>query len=230
MITKTTQNITTTADILQSIETRGYAATDNEVIALAGGVAQGIAATGTYLRVLVAAVLARLGGAGRRRRMSPRVDVLGALEAEHARLYQLVLVGVGPTDLDMQERNRRATFARTAASTVRAFIKADGDVTALVPAEVTKNQLRKAIAPPEAGDRITRRANRAFDSLLRAVTRYIEHDPDTAATFIENCIQSLEEHLQEQEPGGAEQHGTTTVIATPQGPRRQPTVLHRGAS
>lgn len=225
MITKTT----TTAELLHSIETRGYAATDNEVIALAGSVATGIAATGTYLRVLVAAIQARLGG--RRRRASPSVDVLGALEAEHARLYSLVLAGVGPADLDMQERNRRATFARTAASTVRAFIKGNGDVVNLVPAEVTKNQLRKAVAPPEVGNRIARRAQRAFESLLRAVSRYIERDPDTAAPFIENCIQSLEEHLQEQEPGGAEQHqhGTTTVIATPQGLRRQPTVLHKGA-
>ena len=216
----------TTTDLLDTIVARNYAATDAEVTALAGGAAAGVAAAGTYLKVLVAAVQGRLGPIRRRRIGAVRVDAMGALEAEHARLYALVLAGVGPSDLDMRERNRRATFARTAASTIRAFIKGNGDVTSITPADVTKTQLRKAIAAPEADNKVLRGATRARDALLRAVSRYITKDPDEAAGFIEQCIQSLEEHLQEEvDPGGE-----TTVIGVHPRIAPAPTVLHRGAT
>lgn len=220
----------TIADILDSIASRNYAATDAEVTALASGAASGIAAVGTYLKVLVAALQARLGSVRRAaRRGVAGVDAKGALEAEHTRLYALVLAGVGPSDLNARERNRRATFARTAASTLRAFIVANGDVRALVPADVTKSALRKAIAPPTptAGTRIERRALQAQEALLKIVERYISQDPDLAAVFIEKCIQSLEEHLQEE----TDAHGTTTVIGAlpPRAPPNSPApMLHRG--
>jgi hypothetical protein len=100
----------------------------------------------TYLRILVASA----------KYINERgvPDLTAAVGNVHSAYYAEVLIGVTTPDLKAHkgdskeerkrkalERNSRSNFARTAASTFLAWIKAGGDVTKLDPATITKSQL-----------------------------------------------------------------------------------------
>src|SRR6185437_3703267 len=140
---------------------------------LAFAVAVGLDAGTVYLRVVLAHMQARLGGGGRRRAAAtmPQEPVLDAI---HEELYPHVLVGVGPEDMPAAERNSKANFARTMASTVRFFIQHGGDVRALDVTTATKNGLRKAVQPataqaPEGATRAMRGFLKAREGMTKAL-------------------------------------------------------------
>ncbi len=146
--------------VISAVAASGYKATDAQVSAIARNVATGRKADGTYLRVLVVSTLAGIGAG--------RGAVMKAFKGAHAHLYELVREAVGHGVSDPIERNRRATFARTAASTLKAFIKAGGDLKGLDITTVTKTSLRRAVGPPQpTGTRRQVAAVRARDALLR---------------------------------------------------------------
>lgn len=130
--------------IIETIEKANYVATEKQIEALAAAVSTGSRGSGTYLRILVAALQAELGGRPARRGRPRRAEPMDALERVHKRLYESVKRGCAGDDV-----NRRSTFARTSASTLRGWIARGGDPRSLTVATVTKRSLAAAKASPD---------------------------------------------------------------------------------
>jgi hypothetical protein len=231
-------------EISETIERANYVATEQQVEQLAGSVQGGRRADGCYLRVLVVAVQAALGTGrrGRRQALPPQEPVL---DAAHEKFYPAVMRGVGGDEIDTPERNRRATFARSAKSTLRYFITHGGDIRTLNAAEVTKQGLRNAVRPPReaAGSRDERIVVNAQEMMLRAIQRMAKGAPELARQRLEAAMDSFEQTLEalaepEQAQADAE-HGTTqvggattTIVGrqhVPTGTSDRAPMLHRGA-
>lgn len=223
----------TSRTIVESIALAHFMANATQVEQLAHNVAEGQLADSTYLRVALAHMQSRLGKP--RRGKQPAQEPV--LDSVHEALYKSVLKGVGPEDMDQTERNRRATFARSAASTIRFFIRAGGDVRGLDVALVTKSGLRKSVQPTTAVEGETR-AQRAFGKaesvILRTAQRMARGDPEDARARVEGLMDELQKLLDELGAEPAQDVGATTTIAggpraTPRGAPSQPAQLHRGA-
>ncbi len=173
---------------------------------------------GTYLRALVVATQSKLG-AKRGKRMATEAQ-LETLEATAAPFYAAVLRGVITPDIEVsadlepaeatrrtRERNRRATFARTAKATLVAWVTEGGDLRALDVATVTKTELRASVtaARAERGVPAANRIERAQQAILAAVAR---EGPDVARERLEAVIEALQAALDELPA----EHGKTTVI------------------
>lgn len=184
---------------LEAIIKAKYIASGSQVEHLAGIVANGQQGGGTYLKVLIAHTLEALHG---RKRVSKRAQ-RNAVDEMHTKLYEHVLKGVGPADLDQVERNRRATFARTAASDLRGFIASGGDVREVDLDTVTKQQLREYGKRVPAGTRIERALSKSVDAVVRAVQRIAKKNPAKARARLEAArdqLDSLLEQLEELQP------------------------------
>lgn len=232
------------ASIIEAIIAANFMADAAQVERLAGQVVEGQSADGTYFKVLLAHIQAKVGKPTRRmRRSGAEVEAMEhVLEGIHADLYAAVLKGVGPDDLPMDERNRRATFARTAASTVRYFIRGGGDIRAVDVATATKGGLRKAVQPetpaPADETRVEKGFRLATDAVVKAAQRLLARgDPDVARERIEAAMDALEAVLAELPEEQAAQPQadfggqTTTIVGRPPGrgaPAERP-MLHRGA-
>lgn len=157
--------------ILETLAASKFVATLAQVEQLAALVATGNSANGTYLRVLLAGTQAALGRPQRGRqpnRASLLVRQEQTLTKVHAQYYEHVLAGVGG---EGQERNRRANFARSAASTLRKAVNGGHDLRELDVATVSKVSIRKLTAPAEPADRVQRALQRSEHMLLRALDR-----------------------------------------------------------
>lgn len=146
--------------------------------------------TGTYLGVLIAATQKRVWE-GRRRKLG----AIEALNSVHESYYAAVLKGVTELDTDSKEAHRRATFARTAKSTLLKYLEAGKSLDALKPGETSKRFLRDAIAPVEVADRNKRTIMRATGMLLRAVKKEAKADRIAAMRDLGNVLISIEEEL-----------------------------------
>ena len=209
-------------------------ASATQVEQLAHNVVEGAQADGTYLKVVLAHMQSKLGRV--RRGKQPAQEPV--LDAIHEQLYPHVLKGVGPDDLPQPERFRRATFARTAASTIRYFVQNGGDVRGLDVATATKNGLRKAVQPQtpvtEGETRTQRSFTKASEALKRSAARLARGDPDDARQRVEGLMDELQKLLDDlgKEPQPDMGATTTIVAARPGGSGRTSTVpaqLHRGA-
>ncbi len=179
--------------VVDRIEASKFAADEAQVEQLAAEASTGERAGGTYLRVLVAKAqhLLRLKKGGKRRARA-------AVDAAHAMFYPAVMRGVGGEALPKKEAYRRAAFARSAASELRGFIKGGGSLVKLLPAEVSKAQLRKAVTPTQpAGDRQQRICANAQAQLVRALQRM---EPARARDQLEATIAELQSALEQFEP------------------------------
>lgn len=229
--------------ILSVIARANYAATGDQVEQLAHAVSVGLDAGTVYLRVVLAHMQAKLGTGRRRAATIPQEPVLDAI---HEELYPHVLKGVGPEEMERDERNSRANFARTMASTVRFFVQHGGDVRTLDIPTVTKRGLRRMVEPaaatvPEGASRALRGFITAREGLKRAVIRLARGDPEKAREEIEQLLTEYEQLLDElgkepEQPAAAApapDHGaTTTIVGRTPGSRSSGTVapmLHRGA-
>lgn len=174
--------------ILNTIEKAGYKVTTEQVETLANHVAHGRRADGCYLRIMVVAMQTVLGAKKR-----SKAGQLSTLATVHDEFYPAVLRGVGPSNLETHERNRRATFARTAKSTLRTFIKGGGDVRTLEAATVTKAALRDAFAPQvPAGTRLQRIFRASQERLLRALKRMPLSEARHALNGVLEALQGVE--------------------------------------
>lgn len=207
-------------NIIQSIEKAHYAATEAQVETLAHAVVLGKRGESTYLRVLAAHCQAQLG---RSRRKLPADAQEAVVDSVHAKLYPHVQKGVqanglGGAELPQAEVNRRATFARTSASELRAFINKGGDLRELVVHELTRAQLRKFGVAVPTGTRAERALAKSADAVERAALRVARGDPDAAYTAVEAAIAKLQavlDKLEEPEEHTETTAGTTTVRAAP---------------
>lgn len=232
--------------VLDAIIAAHFMADAAQVERLAALVVEGTNADGTYLKVVLKHMQAQLGKPTRRaRRTGAEVEAAEhVLDAIHAELYAAVMKGVGPDDLPMPERNRRATFARSAASTIRYFIRGGGDVRNVDVPTATKAGLRKAVQPetpaPADETRDQRSFRKAQDALVKSAQRLVARGDPDAAQRIEAAMDALEALLEalpeEQQPAQAAQDfggQTTTIVGRipPPGrstPAERP-MLHRGA-
>lgn len=151
--------------IFETITEAHFVATAAQVEMLASIVANGSYSNGTYLRVLIAHTLQDIGPI----RKVTKQAVLAVLEGVHERLYASVMKGVGDEAVALPERHRRATFARTAASTLRRYVVRNGDIRKIDIDTVTKGKLRDFGMRVPTGTRVQRSMQRASGALMRAV-------------------------------------------------------------
>lgn len=138
----------------------------------------------TYLRVIINAVQAKLGPKkGRAPAAETQLSVFSTVVTP---LYAAVLRGVTTEDIAireglepaeltrrMRERNRRATFARTARSALVSWVNAGGDIRALDVSTVTKSELQRSVAAAREPDanRTVERAQKRILASVAAVAR-----------------------------------------------------------
>jgi hypothetical protein len=188
-----------------SIESKNFVASTSDVERIAAEIIDGMEQTangrGTYLRMVVGTVQHDLGATPRLRASSasrlPPEEIpaqLKALNAVHKRFYEAVYK-VAQNSLptpDKVEVKRRCTFARTAASTLRGWIRTGNDVCSLAAGRVTKYQL----AVEHAKRPLTARAlgNRAVALMknLRVVARkLVSSDAAKAREFLTDAMDLL---------------------------------------
>lgn len=177
--------------LIEAIAAAKHVATDAQVEQLAALVATGTQAGGTYLGVLVAHVQQSV----QRKRLT-RIRAGVAINVVHTKLYALVLKGVGDETIDQPERNRRGTFARSAAATLRYYVAQGGDLRALDAAAVTKAHLRGEVATVPVGTRTERSLQKASSVFVRNVRRMAKRDPDAARAQVEAMQEQLTELLE----------------------------------
>lgn len=220
-----------------------YVMTEAQVEALAAERTQSLTVVegfdSTYLRVLITAVQAKLGPKrGKRPDTNAQLD---ALESIAVPFYGAVLRGVITSDIALdasldpaeatkrtRERNRRATFARTAKSTLVSWVTEGGDLRALSVATVTKSELRAAVtaAKAEHGTPAASRIERAQNAILSAVAK---ETPEVARERLESVIAALQEALDEL-PDQEAHHDTTSIRTRAGTPTfREPRILNRGS-
>ena len=180
-------------ETIEAIVKAKFLATEAQVQSLAAVVAKGATATGIYLGVVVAHVQDLLT---ERKRVTPKVTEQ-VIDEVHTRFYPCALAGVGPADLAADERNRLATFARSAVSDLRFFARGGGDVRTLDPATVKKGALRPPNANVPAGTtRVERAISRGLATFERGVLRMAKASPDAARRQIEEAQAKLEAMLE----------------------------------
>ncbi len=156
---------------------------------------------GTYLRALVAAVQAM-----KRTKQKTQLEAIDTVSTE---FYAAVCRGVVTAEIALaeglpadeakarvHERNRRATFARSAKSALVAWVREGGDIRKLDLETVTKTELQKQVktARVDRGESVTQRIERLQAQLLAAMAR---EPPETARERIETVIAALQDALEE---------------------------------
>lgn len=164
--------------LIEKLVAAGYSATVAQVQELAAVAGAGVQAGATYLRVLIVAAQ------GVKRR-----PALKAIDAAHATFYPAIIAGVGG---DGKEAQRRATFARSAASTLRAFVRGGGELKAIDPTQATKGTLRKAVRPAEPAERAARSFGRSLQSLQGAAKRMARGDPARARAVLVDALEVMQ--------------------------------------
>lgn len=157
---------------MTAIIEKGYHVTVEQVEQMAREVRKGYDGVQTYLRCLIVA-------ASESKRRGLR-----AVDEAHERFYPAVLRGVGG-------EAAAATFARTAASTLRGYLKAGGKLADIDVATATKASLRAYGKPAEPVNRAERSAGRAADMLLRALKRMARRDIETARRMAAEVVEEL---------------------------------------
>lgn len=215
--------------IIDKITAAHFVATEAQVEALAAQHwkdGDSLRATdGTYLKVLIAACQAKLGRPGRGRRPAAESQ-LTVLDAVNGLLYAAVLRGVADSSIAVDpadspaaargkalERNRRSAFARTTASTVRAFVLGGGDLRGITLADVTKGALRAAVMPAEPPDKGGRQVSRAQSALIRAAIRLAKREPARARDLLEHAIEAMQFALDGIPTEDQPDMGATTTVA-----------------
>lgn len=177
--------------VIEGIAKAGYLASASQVEQLAGLIFIGKRGGNTYLGVVLAYVKDALP---KRAKPGKRL-ALKTIDKVHADLYPSVLKGIvnGQADIADKEKNRRAIFARTAASTIRGFVRNGGDIRKEDPATVTKTSLRMRGRKVPTGTRAERSVTKAADTLERTLLALAKRDPGEAHDRIVKVQSTLEE-------------------------------------
>lgn len=160
------------------------------------------AATGRteYLRSLIAATQEALGY----KKGQDAITQLNALNAQHARFYDIVLEAAGHlvpkgTKDRSTEVHRLCNFARTTLSAIRGHVRAGQDVAALNPAKVTKGALAVREGPQRAltPRRWRARAESQSKALMAAIIGLADADKAAAVDEIKVIMDQLNAQLLE---------------------------------
>lgn len=201
-----------------TLESRGYVATDGDIHNLAAGLLEALSSADgsrrSYLRALIGTTQNELGAPARQRAVSHaskikdedvRAQHLAALEAVHERFYSIVMkvtadkLQVPEGRKKGDELNRRTNFARTAMYAIRSWMRAGNDITSLVAAKVTKGALavdgkRKRRL---STSRLSTRAERQSKQLLVTMKTLASTDREAAITEIRELVSRLASQLSE---------------------------------
>ena len=197
-----------------SIESKGYIATPTDITALTKAILAGQSAVasgnGTYLKSLHATTVAELGESpAAHAKTRPRLKAegvakqLAALEAVHGRFFEAVVTGASdhlpPGKKErMAELNRRTTFARTSASTLRSYIRAGNDITGLVSARIVKAALAvpRTVKPPNP-KRLRTQTEKLSKALMVKLLALSEADKIAAIGELETLMGQLAAQLED---------------------------------
>lgn len=159
---------------MTTIIDKGYRVTPEQVEHMARDAAKGYAASQTYLRCLIVAA------------SESKKRGLRAVDEAHEAFYPAVLRGV-------ENDQRAAVFARTAAATLRSYVKRGGKLADIDVSTATKGTLRAFGKPAEPANRAERSAERASAQLLRAVRRIAKRDLALARKLVQAAVEALKE-------------------------------------
>lgn len=159
---------------MTNIIDKGYRVTPEQIEHMARDAAKGYATSETYLRCLIVAA------------QENKRRGVNAVNAAHEVFYAAVLRGV-------ENNQRAAIFARTAAATLRGYIRKGGKLADIDVSTATKGFLRKFGAPAEPTDRAERSASRANAMLLRAIKRMAKRDAVRARELVRETVEALRE-------------------------------------
>jgi hypothetical protein len=157
---------------MTTIIDKGYRVTPEQVEHMAREVGKGVLASQTYLRCLIVAA------------QESKKRGIRAVNEAHEGFYPAVMRGVN-------DDRRAANFARTAASTLRAYVKRGGKLSDIDVATATKGTLQKWGQPEEPANRAERSAARSIDALLRAVKRVVKRDAALAKRMVSEAVEAL---------------------------------------
>ena len=123
------------------------------------------------------------------------------LEATHTRFYAIIVRETASLIPAGKERatelNKRTAYARVAVSRLRSYAKSGGDLTALVPARVTRDTIRVKSATPRAvsSGRLKQRAERESKSLMATLIGLADTDKASAVSEMQLLIGQLANQL-----------------------------------
>lgn len=171
---------------------------------------------GTYLSVLVAHSKRELGSV----RRATTEQAVAAVEKVNDHFYPIILEAVITPDIVItddisedekvrrsKERTRRATFARTAKSTLLSAIKSGARLVTMDPAKVTKASLQQYYAQqPRGGPAPTpaERVQRTEERAGQLIEQLADVDLGTAASFVEGRLEALIEQVAEEDVAAAQ--------------------------
>ena len=131
----------------------------------------------------------------------------------HLRFYPAVLRGVARDDckdeegLDADEerrrrleRLRRATFARSAKSTIEAFIRANGDLRTLDLGLVTKTGLQRYVNETKGTPSWEQTVNSNRTRIEKICRRLAQTNPGEAREILESVLQHIQDTLESLRP------------------------------
>jgi len=200
--------------LIESIEKNHYLATEQDVEALARSFLDAETfrrnTRSTYFRILLAGAQVELTGKptlraprGRHGSLSDEAKAAQAvaLDAVHTRLYAAVLKGVVTPEIEggtgeegrrrALERNRRSGFARSAASTLRRYVREGGDLTRLSVLTATKNSLTQRQAGVPGEDRARKLIARAARRFAAQVERLAGVDRGLAVEAVRMSMDEI---------------------------------------
>jgi hypothetical protein len=193
---------------MSSLDSRHYVATPADIASIAkaysSAISAGQGARGAYLRALIATTQHELGAKPRLRtshgdplNKESIAAQLKALETVHARFYEVVLDNVEGT---ADERNSRSNFARSAVSTVRAYVRAGNDLTLLAAARASKSALAAASPAPKRSKVVSvpvlrNRADKAVQALATLGDTLAKVDKAQAVEVLEQALSKITARL-----------------------------------
>jgi hypothetical protein len=225
--------------MIEHIKDQNYLVTEAEIEQLAAmhtdvSNTQG-AADGSYLKILLAGCQAELGK-GKRKGPNHKEIQHKKLDEVHLRYYQAVLRGVTTPDIEFTdgleedelrrrrvEQLRRATFARSAKSTLYSYVDTGGDMRTLDVATTTKNGLRKVINEA-MGLPTWEQAVGAKRAKIENICRKLaQTNPGQAREILESVLQHLQDVL--DSITGGDRVATEQVVVFTAASTELPTVV-----
>lgn len=208
------------AGIQAAPEKTGFLLSDAALAVLARDYAASVERSGrlrgTYLSVLVAHSKRELGSA----RRATTEQAVAAVEKVNDHFYAIILEAVVTPEIAItddlpeeekinrsKERTRRATFARTAKSTLVSAIKHGARLVTMDPAKVTKASLQQYYAQqPRGGPAPTpeERVKRTEERAEHLIEQLADVDLATAMSFVEGRLESLVEQVAEEDVAAAQ--------------------------
>lgn len=196
-----------------SLESKHFVASPTDVEAITKAVldAQSTGSSGrtNYFIAFIATLQDRLGVPPRKRqaaigKVSPEekarhLEMLEAVNEEFSKSVNKAAREMLGSSYTPQKLQTATNFARSAASTVRSWVRAGNDITTLVAVKATKKQLAVAAKRPRPPSFVvlTKQANRWSERLVKTVTVLAAADQTVARETLETVITKLRDTLDE---------------------------------